>query len=320
MDAVQVLNGRSVAILGAGLVGAGWAIAFARAGVSVRIFDADSSTAEGVLPFVAKQLEVLQAQKLIKEAVNSVLSRMTVVPTTASALEGAAYVQESVLERVDVKRRLMVEIGDAAAPDVVVGSSSSGIPASAFALGLSITPRVLIVHPVNPPYLIPLVELVPTAHTSLEAMELASSLMQAIGQSVIHVRREVEGFVLNRLQAALLREAWSLVRDGVATCEDVDKTVRDGLGLRWSFMGPFETIDLNAPGGVADYARRLGALYLSIANSRKEEGAWDSEWISLVEEQRRRHLPLAELASRRAWRDARLMKMAVLRLTSDDQR
>jgi L-gulonate 3-dehydrogenase len=320
MDAVQVLNGRSVAILGAGLVGAGWAIAFARAGVSVRIFDADSSTAEGVLPFVAKQLEVLQAQKLIKEAVNSVLSRMTVVPTAASALEGAAYVQESVLERVDVKRRLMVEIGDAAAPDVVVGSSSSGIPASAFALGLSITPRVLIVHPVNPPYLIPLVELVPTAHTSLEAMELASSLMQAIGQSVIHVRREVEGFVLNRLQAALLREAWSLVRDGVATCEDVDKTVRDGLGLRWSFMGPFETIDLNAPGGVADYARRLGALYLSIANSRKEEGAWDSEWISLVEEQRRRHLPLAELASRRAWRDARLMKMAVLRLTSDDQR
>jgi 3-hydroxyacyl-CoA dehydrogenase len=137
--------------------------------------------------------------------------------------------------------------------------------------------------------------------------------MQAIGQSVVHVRKEIEGFVLNRLQAALLREAWALQRDGIATCEDIDKTVRDGLGWRWSFMGPFETIDLNAPGGVADYANRLGPLYHSIARSRVDDGPWDAELIGRVERDRRQHLSAADLGRRREWRDERLMEFAVER-------
>src|SRR5205085_7583997 len=115
----------------------------------------------------------------------------------------------------------------------------------------------------------------------------ADALMRAVGQTVVHVRKEVEGFVLNRLQAVLLREAWALVQDGVASCEDIDKTVRDGLGWRWSFMGPFETIDLNAPGGVADYAVRLGPLYQRIAASRQHDAPWDTPLIKQVESERR---------------------------------
>jgi L-gulonate 3-dehydrogenase len=130
---------------------------------------------------------------------------------------------------------------------------------------------------------------------------------------VVHVRKEVEGFVLNRLQAVLLREAWALVQEGVVSCEDVDKTVRDGLGWRWSFMGPFETIDLNAPGGVADYAVRLGPLYQRIAASRQHEQAWDEPLIKQVEVQRREHLAQGDLESRRAWRDERLMAFAAAR-------
>jgi 3-hydroxyacyl-CoA dehydrogenase len=144
-------------------------------------------------------------------------------------------------------------------------------------------------------------------------VEFARELMESLGQSVICVRKEIEGFVLNRLQGVLLREAWALVEDGVASCEDIDKAMRDGLGWRWSFMGPFETVDLNAPGGIRDYALRLGPLYHSIARSRDQERPWSPELINEVERQRREFLPFEKLGERRAWRDRVLMAMAANR-------
>ncbi|MBS7778221.1 3-hydroxyacyl-CoA dehydrogenase [Acidovorax sp. CCYZU-2555] len=309
----QLCAGRPVAIVGAGLVGAGWAVVYARAGLNVKMFDANAEITRNAMPLIADQLAGLQRHGLLDEAPAAVLARIAPVATLAEALDGVAYVQESVLERVDVKRQLMLDIDALAAPDLVVGSSTSGIPGSAFALGLAISPRVLIAHPVNPPYLVPVVELVASPETSTATVAFADALMQAVGQSVVHVRKEVEGFVLNRLQAVLLREAWALVQEGVATCEDVDKTVRDGLGWRWSFMGPFETIDLNAPGGVADYAQRLGALYQRIADARSHPEPWDAALISEVESQRREQLAHTDLAARRAWRDERLMEFAAAR-------
>jgi 3-hydroxyacyl-CoA dehydrogenase len=306
-------DGRTVAIVGAGLVGAGWAVVYARAGLKVKVFDANPEITRKAIPLIAGQLAGLQRHGLVDEDPAAILSRITAVSTLAEAVDGVAYVQESVLERIDVKRQLMIDIDAIASPELVVGSSTSGIPGSAFALGLAISPRVLIVHPVNPPYLVPVVELVPSPETSADTVEFADALMQAVGQTVVHVRKEVEGFVLNRLQAVLLREAWALVQEGVASCEDVDKTVRDGLGWRWSFMGPFETIDLNAPGGVADYAARLGPLYQRIAASRQHEQPWDLPLIEQVESQRREHLAQADLESRRAWRDERLMAFAAAR-------
>lgn len=315
-DIQKLCGGRPVAIVGAGLVGAGWAVVYARAGLKVKLFDADPEIARNAAPLIAGQLAGLERHGLIEEEPASIMSRITTASTLADAVDGAAYVQESVLERVDVKRQLMVDIDAIASPDLIVGSSTSGIPGSDFALGLSISPRVLIVHPVNPPYLVPVVELVPSPETSPATVEFADALMQAVGQTVVHVRKEVEGFVLNRLQAVLLREAWSLVQEGVASCEDIDKTVRDGLGWRWSFMGPFETIDLNAPGGVADYAVRLGPLYQRIAASGSHQQPWDAALIGQVEAQRRDQLTHADLASRRAWRDERLMEFAAARRRS----
>ncbi len=166
------------------------------------------------------------------------------------------------------------------------------------------------VHPVNPPYLVPVVELVPSPETSPATVEFADALMRGLKRSVVHVRKEIQGFVLNRLQSALLREAWALVEDGVASCEDIDRTMRDGLGWRWSFMGPFETIDLNAQGGVADYANRLGMLCQEIAQSRTHDEPWSAELIRKVEAERRSVLSHNDLASRRAWRDRRLMALA----------
>ena len=308
---------KPVAVVGAGLVGAGWAIAFARAGLAVRVFDADPLIAARAIPWAAEQLRALHARGLLDEPPEQVAARIRLAASLRDAVAGAMYVQESVLERIDVKRSLMEQIDAVADASVVIGSSSSGIPASDFANDLAISARVLIAHPVNPPYLVSVVELVPSTQTSAATVAFAGRLMTAIGQSVVHVRKEVEGFVLNRLQAALLREAWALHREGVASCEDIDKTVRDGLGWRWSFMGPFETIDLNAPGGVADYANRLGPLYHSIARSRVDEGPWDADLIAQVEQDRRQHLGADALAARRDWRDAKLMDFAAARRAAD---
>jgi L-gulonate 3-dehydrogenase len=308
----DLLGGRPVAVIGAGLVGVGWAIVFAQAGLEVRIYDADPHATERALALIPEQLKVLQSFGLVDDPV-SIAARLKPAYRLADAIDGAAYAQESVLEKVDLKRRLMQELEEVAGPDLVVGSSSSGIPASAFTHGLRLASRVLIVHPVNPPYLVPVVELVPSPETSRATVDFADALMHGLHRSVVHLRKEIPGFVLNRLQAALLREAWALVEDGVASCEDIDKTVRDGLGWRWSFMGPFETIDLNAPGGVADYANRFGTLWQEIAKSRSHEEPWQPELIRKVEAERRTMLSLDDLASRRAWRDRRLMALAASR-------
>ncbi len=305
-------RGRPVAVIGAGLVGAGWAIVFARAGLEVRIYDVNPQATEWALTLIGEQLKELESFGLVDDPL-AIAARLRPAAQLADAVNGAAYAQESVLERADLKRSLMQELEAVAPPDMVIGSSSSGIPASAFTHGLNISSRVLVVHPVNPPYLVPVVELVPSPDTSQATVVFADTLMRGLQRSVVHVRKEVQGFVLNRLQSALLREAWALVEDDVASCEDIDRTVRDGLGWRWSFMGPFETIDLNAPGGVADYAHRLGPLYHEIAQSRTHEEPWSPELIQKVETERRSVLSQDELASRRAWRDRRLMQLAAER-------
>ena len=312
MSPGDLLGGRPVAVIGAGLVGVGWAIVFAQAGLEVRIYDVDPHATERALALIPEQLKELQFFGLVDDPVR-IAGCVKPADSLADAIAGAAYAQESVLERVDLKRRLMQELEEVAGPDLVIGSSSSGIPASAFTHGLKIAARVLIVHPVNPPYLVPVVELVPSPDTSRATVDFADALMRGLDRSVVHLRKEIPGFVLNRLQAALLREAWALVEDGVASCEDIDKTVRDGLGWRWSFMGPFETIDLNAPGGVADYANRFGTLWHEIAKSRTHEEPWQPELIRKVEDERRSLLSLDDLASRRAWRDRRLMALAASR-------
>ena len=140
-------------------------------------------------------------------------------------------------------------------------------------------------------------------------MERARELLTRVGQKPVFVHGEPEGFVLNRLQGALLREAFRLVQQGVISAEDLDTTVRDGLGLRWSFMGPLETIDLNAPGGIRDYCERYGGLYASIAREQTDCSPWPDTLITELEAQRRQRLAADELAARRLWRDQRLMAL-----------
>ena len=223
-------------------------------------------------------------------------------------MKDADYVQENTAERVDVKRAVYADMDAAAQPDCILASSTSTIPTSVFSEELKGRHRCIVAHPVNPPHVVPVVELSPAPWTAPEVVTRTAALLEKVGQVPIVVKKEVQGFILNRLQAALLNEAWRLVKEDYVSVDDLDKCLKDGLGLRWSFMGPFETIDLNAPGGVPDYAARYGAaLYETMKDVRSEP--WDDKLIAKINAERRKVLPQDKHGEREAWRDRRLMAL-----------
>lgn len=294
-----------VAIVGTGLIGRSWAIVFARAGSPVRLWDADPAAADAAGPAIDAALADLDAVGLLDEPAADIRARITVAATLADAVRGAELVQESTAETVETKRSVFRMLDELADPAAILASSTSSIPASAFTDALTGRARCLVAHPVNPPHLVPLVELSPAPWTDPTVVDRARVLYEAAGQAPITIGREIQGFVLNRLQGAVLAEAFRLYADGYVSAEDLDRTMRDGLGLRWSFMGPFETIDLNAPAGVADYVRRYGGLYEEIGASQQPR-VWDPDVVRRLELERRLQLPAGELAARGAWRDRRL--------------
>ncbi|CDM23824.1 3-hydroxyacyl-CoA dehydrogenase [Castellaniella defragrans] len=299
-----------VAVVGAGLIGQAWAIVFARGGCEVGLWDGDPQASARALRLIAELAELLQDKGLLDDAAGA-MARIRRETALEQALADAAYVQENLPERLEVKQEIFARMDALAAPGTVLASSSSSIAASRFTDELAGRARCLVAHPVNPPYLVPVVELCGAPWTSPQALDDAQRLMAGIGQKPVRVRREIEGFILNRLQGALLREAFRLVEGGYVDAEDLDATVKDGLGLRWSFMGPFETIDLNAPAGIRDYCRRYGGLFESIAREQTDTGPWSEALIDTLEAQRRRLLPADGLEARRLWRDARLMELAL---------
>jgi len=157
---------------------------------------------------------------------------------------------------------------------------------------------------------VPAAELVPAPWTSPEVMERAASFFRSVGQAPLVMKREIDGFIMNRLQGALLEEAFRLVAEGYASVEDVDIGIRDGLALRWSFMGPFETIDLNAPAGVRDYVERYQGIYSNLWPSTQHRVDWGGPVVDLIEKERREKVPADKLAQRQEWRDRRLMALA----------
>lgn len=299
-----------IAVIGAGLIGSAWATVFARAGYSVVLHDVNPEVMTSALIAINANLAKLYVAGLITEQPETVLQRITTAPTLEQAVRGAALVQENVRETVAAKKEIFAELDRLAAPDTILASSTSGIPASSFTADLKGRARCLVGHPINPPSLVPLVELVPAPWTDQSTMERARALYEGAGQVPIMVQREIQGFIVNRLQGALLSEAFRLVEDGYVNSADVDKAVKDGLGLRWAFMGPFETIDLNAPGGIRDYCERYGPLYLDIAK-QAEPRVWNDALLDRLEQERLQKLPASERPARQLWRDQRLMDLVV---------
>jgi 3-hydroxyacyl-CoA dehydrogenase len=304
-----------VAIVGAGLIGRSWAIVFARAGFTVAMYDRAPGAGVAALDYIGARLPELSGAGLLADSPETVLGRIFVADSLADALRDVVHVQENGPERVADKAELFAAMDRLAPKGAVLASSTSGIPASAFTGNLPGRARCLVAHPVNPPYLLPLVELCPAPWTSAEVVEQTRTLMVAAGQVPATINKEIEGFVLNRLQVALVAEAFRLVRDGVISPADLDATMKHGLGLRWSFMGPFETIDLNAPGGVADYCARYGGLYETVVASQMTPCDFTPALVETIDGARRATLPLAEHGARQEWRDRRLMALAAHKAT-----
>ena len=292
-----------IAMVGAGLIGRSWAIVFASGGWDVALYDAAPGAADRADGLVADGLQQLAAQGLVSDP-KGAAARVRAAASLADALDGASYVQENVAENVDAKRAVFADLDRLASPEAILASSTSTIVASSFTETLASRHRCLVAHPVNPPHLIPMVELVGAPWTAPEVIEKARSIYAQVGQVPIVVKREIEGFILNRLQAVLLSEAFRLVEDGYVTPQDLDKTLKDGLGLRWSFMGPFETIELNAPGGIPDYCRRYGDSLARLSAADRE--IYHPPYVDLILTEWGETPPPDQIAARMAWRDRRL--------------
>ena len=256
-------QGGPVAIVGAGTIGAGWAAFFALSGLEVRVADPS-----GQAPCVVAA--TLERARPVMEGLGRLSAEPTVprvLTDVAAAVEGAAHIQEALPEDMALKRRVYAQIEAAAPREAILASSSSGLLPSALQEGMRHPGRMLVVHPNNPPYLMPLVEIVAGAMTDASTVTLTKSFYESLGKRTIVLRREVKGHVFNRLQAALWREAVHLVAEGYATVEDVDRAVVEGLGARWAVCGPHEIFHLSGGDqGMAGFLDRLGNAV---------EGWWD---------------------------------------------
>jgi 3-hydroxyacyl-CoA dehydrogenase len=306
-----------VAVVGAGLIGRAWSIVFARAGFDVLLWDPVAQQVEAALAFIGERLPELEQAGLLKEPPQLVIRRVRPADTLAEAVAPAEHVQENGPEQVDAKRALFAELDRLARPETVLASSTSGIPASAFTEALAGRARCLVAHPVNPPYLIPLVELCPAPWTDPAVVSRTRALMTSADQVPATVKKEMAGFALNRLQGALLAEAFRLIDDDVISPADLDALVKDGLGLRWSFMGPLETIDLNAPGGLKDYCERYGPLYAELQQQMTPR-PWGPALTDKLQSARREELPANMQAVRQEWRDRRLMALLAHKATQPE--
>ncbi len=297
-----------IAVIGAGLIGRAWAMVFARAGWAVRLNDNDASQLDAAQAFIATSLPEQAAFGLMANAADAA-SRITFVTDVETAIADAQWVQENLPETEAIKREVFAMLDANASPDAVLASSTSAIPASRFTEALRGRARCLVAHPVNPPHLVPIVELAGAPWTAPATIERAKAVYAEVGQVPIVVRRELDGFILNRLQGALLSEAMRLVGEGYISADDLDKTIRDGLGLRWAFLGPFATIELNAPGGVVDYCVRYSDFYRRLAADPPGPAVWEDANAARVGEALGPPRSPAEREARTRWRDRRLMAL-----------
>ncbi|MFF9346269.1 3-hydroxyacyl-CoA dehydrogenase [Streptomyces sp. NPDC014734] len=302
-----------VAVAGAGSIGVAVAIVFARAGHAVRVWDPFPDALERARSELSDRLDQLSVHGLVEDP-DAAGARVTFTRDLEEAVAGATLVQECAPERTELKQDLIRRAARSAPERTVFASSSSAIPPRRIAAGLpeELRARILVGHPGNPPYLIPVIEVVPSPSTASWAVEHARALYTGAGLRPITVSHEPEGFVFNRLQGAVLREAYCLVRDGVATVDEIDEVVRSGLGRRWSLIGPFETVDLNTRGGLESHAEKMGPAYARMGAERGQNDPWTPDLVSAVVSRRRALLPLDRWDERVRWRDEQLMRLTPL--------
>lgn len=289
-----------VACIGAGLVGSAWAYVFGRGGCDVAVYDARGEAArDQTLTLLEKTVELTGADPAL-------IDRVHFAATLEAALEGVAHVQESVSEDPDVKRALFLEMDALTDADTVLASSTSAILGSHF-LDIPGAHRALVVHPVNPPSLIPLVELCATPRTAPGTVARTRDFMVGLGMKPVELRREIDGFLLNRLQYTLVAEAMHLVGEGYCSAADIDRVLTDGLALRWSTLGPFAVAHLNAAGGFRDFVAHLGGMMREMGQSAQTRYDWSQDMVEKIHAELEAVMPVGRLDVWRSWRDGNIL-------------
>lgn len=310
-------NEQRIACIGAGNVGRAWAVVFARAGFKVTLFDSSEATAQAALPGIEQNLRDLETVGLIDSA-SSALNRVDLAPTLEEAVSEAVHVQESVREDTSVKTAVFAALADAAPGDATLASSTSAIPGSAFLQHNAARERCLVAHPVNPPSLIPLVELCPAPWTAPDTVEKVRALMLEVGQRPILLKKEIPGFLLNRLQYTLVGEAMHLIGEGYCEPEDIDAILKDGLALRWILMGPLQVAHLNAAGGFAGFVDHLGDMMRTVGEDARPDYPLDSALVEKVHSSLCEETPVDSIPRRQEERDRNLMALLRFRKTLEE--
>ena len=308
---------KNIGVIGGGLIGASWAAIFSKSGFNVFVYDPYPDvfdTYESRVTSFLEELKTIDKTINVEESLNRINANVTIEDLCSNV----EYIQESAPEILSVKQELFAKLDNLAPEEVVIGSSSSAMPISSITQNLKGQHRCIITHPANPPHLIPCVEICPGENTSNRTIEKTKEIFTASGASIVNVKKEIDGFILNRLQGALLNEAMRLYSDGYASSDEIDATIRDGLGLRWAFMGPFETIDLNAPGGIKDYISRYGPIFVEMAKNQTKIPDWSEEAGKKLELERRKILGHEELEDRAKKRNQLLKTLRKVKIDNGE--
>ncbi|MBW8706512.1 L-carnitine dehydrogenase [Streptomyces sp. MBT84] len=304
---------RTAAVIGAGTIGLSWTALFAAHGLTVRVSDPRPDLAEAVAEALAAFGPHLAAQGLDTDGL---AARVHLAADVTQAVRDADVVQENAPERVEFKKELFAQLVREAPGHALLLSSSSAIPATAFTTDIEDAGRILIGHPFNPPHLLPLVEVVPGERTTEESVQAAVAFYTAVGRTPVVERQEIPGFVGNRLQNALSRQAVYLVQQGVVTPEDLDTVVTHSLGIRWATVGPFLGAHLGGgPGGYRHITEHIGSSMQRMSLGEPSQEPEDQERVVQAVEKAYKSTPYADLAEARDRR-----QLAVLSALADIRR
>lgn len=285
-------------ILGAGSIGVAFAATFSDAGAQVVIVDPDENRRADVPAGLAHQYAAIATAGLERGAQGPVL----VAEVSNEHLASANMVLECGPEDMAIKQDIFADLLTKTGERTVLATASSAITMSQIVPDVALQSRCLVAHPVNPPSVLRVVELVPAPGTDAKMADAAAEMFHLAGFQSVVLGHEIEGFVLNRLQGAVLREAYRLVAEGVTDVAGIDAIMRMGLGPRWALSGPFETAELNTPGGIAAHAARMGPAYKRMGEARGETVEWSDDLVASVAAQRREILAMDDIPERVAWR------------------